>query len=227
MKFRRKIPLLLMALLPFLLCGCMKFTLYLDVDRDQNIEYHGSVYVPETAISSEDDLDLLYDGLFKGSDLLKDRVSSETEIGDQKFKGCTFTGTGEQVKDFVSVEQVNSQMHLHLSSAQILDNVSDLPLNMNVFEDKGGTDLASLSEFGAEAVIEIQMPGKVLSSSHGEINGDTVRIDLLETLGQDVEIVSLIHKPEVDAQIAGITGATGLFCAAVLYNESKRKKEGK
>ena len=228
MKLNKKLTLLLMTILPFLLSGCIKFSLYIDVDRDSNAMYHGSLYVPETAIGSQDDLDLMYNELFKNIPLLNDRVNSETEIGEQKYKGCTFTGTGEELSTFVKIEKTGEDcMHLTFSSDPLLDNVSDLPLNLNIFEDKEKADISSLSEFGAEAYLEIRMPGKVFSASHGEIDGDTVKINLLETLGEEIEIVSAIHRPEVDAAVLGAGGAAELFCAYTIYRDSKRKKEGK
>jgi hypothetical protein len=228
MKKRKPILLLLAAVLPFLLSGCMKFSLYIEVDRDQNIDYHGSLYVPETAVSGKDDLDLMYDELFKGIPLLNDRISSETEIEGQKYIGCTFNGTAEQLQKLATTEQVNSQMHLRFSSDQILKNVDALPLDLDVFNEKSGsTDISSFKEFGAEAYLEIKMPGQILSSSHGEIDKDTVRIDLYDALGEDIEVVSLIRKPEIEAEMAGICGVSAAFYALVLYRDSKRKKETK
>ncbi|MDK7741809.1 LppM family (lipo)protein [Helcobacillus massiliensis] len=113
-----------------------------------------------------------------------------TPIASGGDSGChiEYEGTHEMVKEMLTLEENGKALRLVTDEGQRIseDEWNDLVKNAR----EHGIDLDD-----AKVDVEITMPGKVLSSVSGEIDGDTVRItNLHDLLTQGVNIKSEVKS---------------------------------
>ena len=102
-------------------------------------------------------------------------------------------------------------------------------MDINEFEQLGySTD--KLEEMGVEFSIKISMPGKIKSSTLGEVKDDVVTIGLkdFEKLSDDVKIVSEVSESSSNTGlIIGIIAVIVVIGAGAFYFYKKKSKSNK
>ena len=208
-KMKQKVLTFLLLPLLLLLTSCLKFHEDVTVSAEGAVEVSGSFYLSESVLADSTAREQF--GRFYDLSRLTEIEESAQLIDGNAYSGFRFTADPSA---FVT-EKNGSEMTLRFPIPAFDDSQFDLDVLGS------DDDLSALKDYGVETRIEVQMPGRILSASAGEIDGDTLVIDLLEVNGTEVEVVSRISSQLTDILFA----VGGIACVALLAYPLLRKKD--
>lgn len=184
-KFLKVLALLSIALF---LNGCCKFDSYLKVSKSGDIDYSGSFALSESLLQGQDIIDWLNDMSVDTS--LFQNVTSKREVYDGVYyQVINFKSKGEELAKYLDYKVEKRKINLTIKANDIEDKIAGLPVTYESDAEEK-VIFSSFKEYGLKATITVEMPGKIISASCGEIDGNKVSIDLLENMNQEIKIVS-------------------------------------
>lgn len=171
------------------LTGCMKIRYQINItdkdNADVNIMILYSKEMMDTYNMSQEDIkeQLLEDENLKDWDLVdvSEKIDGEKYVG---FKATAPKEVSEEILEGLNVK--GNKYTLKLEGSEFDDTINTDEFNQL------GYSVEQLEKMGLEFNIKISMPGKIKSSSIGEVKDNAVTIGLtdLEKLSNDIVIVS-------------------------------------
>ena len=217
----------MMFVVALALTGCVKVRCQIDItDKDDaniNMAVLFEKEMLDTYQMSQDDIksQLQEEGNFKNWEI---KDVSET-IDGEKYLGFNATAPKEVSKNILESLTVEGDQYTLKLEGSDLNSTMDI----NEFEQLGySTD--KLEEMGVEFSIKISMPGKIKSSTLGEVKDDVVTIGLkdFEKLSDDVKIVSEVSESSSNTGlIIGIIAVIVVIGAGAFYFYKKKSKSNK
>lgn len=224
---KKILKLLMMFVVALALTGCVKVRCQIDItDKDDaniNMAVLFEKEMLDTYQMSQDDIksQLQEEGNFKNWEI---KDVSET-IDGEKYLGFNATAPKEVSKNILESLTVEGDQYTLKLEGSDLNSTMDI----NEFEQLGySTD--KLEEMGVEFSIKISMPGKIKSSTLGEVKDDVVTIGLkdFEKLSDDVKIVSEVSESSSNTGlIIGIIAVIVVIGAGAFYFYKKKSKSNK
>lgn len=224
---KKTFKLLMMFVVALALTGCVKVRCQIDItDKDDaniNMAVLFDKEMLDTYQMSQDDIksQLQEEGNFKNWEI---KDVSET-IDGEKYLGFNATAPKEVSKNILEGLTVEGNQYTLKLEGSDLNSTMDI----NEFEQLGySTD--KLEEMGVEFSIKISMPGKIKSSTLGEVKDDVVTIGLkdFEKLSDDVKIVSEVSESSSNTGlIIGIIAVIVVIGAGAFYFYKKKSKSNK
>ena len=215
---KKILKLLMMFVVALALTGCVKVRCQIDItDKDDaniNMAVLFEKEMLDTYQMSQDDIksQLQEEGNFKNWEI---KDVSET-IDGEKYLGFNATAPKEVSKNILESLTVEGDQYTLKLEGSDLNSTMDI----NEFEQLGySTD--KLEEMGVEFSIKISMPGKIKSSTLGEVKDDVVTIGLkdFEKLSDDVKIVSEVSESSSNTGL--IIGIIAVNQIKIIWNKSR------
>ena len=223
---KKSLKLLMIFVIALALTGCVKVRCQINItDRDDADIIMAVLFdkeILDTYQMSQDNIksQLQEEGNFKNWEI---KDASET-IDGKKYLGFNATApkeVSEKILEDLTVEE--NQYTLKLKGSDL-----DKTINTNEFEQLGySTD--KLEEMGVEFSIKISMPGKIKSSTLGEVKDGVVTIGLkdYEKLSDGVEIVSETSEPSSNTGLIVGVIAIVIVGEGAFYFYKRKSKSNK
>lgn len=221
---KKLFKLLAVFIMTLALTGCMKIRYQINItgkdNADVNIMVLFSKNMMNTYQMSQEDIkeQLLESAKFKDLKL----VDVSEEIDGEKYVGFKATAPKDSSVEILKGLDVKENKYTLKLNGSKFDGV----LNIDEFE-KRGYSVDQLEKMGLEFNIKISMPGKVKSSSIGEVKGNAVTIGLkdIEKLSNDIVIVSETSGSSSNSGlIIGVIAAIVVVGAGAFYFFKKKNK---
>lgn len=183
---KKIMKLLTIFSLIFVLTGCMKMNMNIEVSKDLKMNMNVEMLMQESFLST---INMTKDEFFQ---TMEKEVSSEMngaqiEPIEKTIAGQTWIGlvakanhVDDDVQDMLKKDGNMMTLTLPLEELQDVDELEDMDYS-----------LQDLKNTGVEMNVSIKMPGKV-SSNVGNVDGDTVTIDLIELMSQDHQLDQIV-----------------------------------
>lgn len=171
---KKIIKLFILFLLIVTLTGCMKINVNMEVSTQESILKTMGMSKEEMGSSMEEQM-------------LSEMDDANVEEVEKTIDGETWVGvfvTSEELYDIDIKEALEKDGDIITLTLPISDMIDEM--DMDEIDDMGYS-LDDLKASGLEMNFTIKMPGKV-TSNVGEVNGDTVTIDLLEIMTENNNI---------------------------------------
>lgn len=221
---KKLFKLLAVFIMTLALTGCMKIRYQINItgkdNADVNMTMLYSKEMMDTYQMSQEDIkkQLLEDEKLKDWNLgdVSEEIDGEKYVG---FKAAAPKDISEEILESLNVK--GNKYTLRLEGSEF-----DNAINTDEFE-KLGYSVDQLEEMGLEFNIKISMPGKVKSSSIGEVKGNAVTIGLkdIEKLSNDIVIVSETSGSSSNSGlIIGVIAAIVVVGAGAFYFFKKKNK---
>ena len=226
----KRLKNLSIVLLAFLLSGCVKMNMTLDVSSN------GKVKTSVRMLASTDTLKTsgteesaftksLKEQFTKNNKDVSAHVIKETHDGKQYVGVEASNALSSSIKAIVKDGRVQVTIPMKTFTSALTDNniTTDTLNNFNMNEE-------SLKKNGVEMKLVFNMPDKA-KSNIGEVKGNKVTVDLLhEILKNDAQAENIVVSSKTgktfDAKILFlIIGGIALIIAIILYALKKTKKE--
>ncbi|MST89505.1 DUF3153 domain-containing protein [Sharpea azabuensis] len=230
MRMKKRFKSLSLILLAFLLSGCMKMNMTLDVSGN------GKVKTSVRMLASEDTLktsgmkeseftESLKKQFTKNNKDVSAHVIKETHDGKKYIGVEASNAMSSSIKAVVKNGRVQVTIPMKTFTSALTDNniTSGTLNNFNMNEE-------SLKKNGVEMKLVFNMPDKA-KSNIGEVKGNKVTVDLLhEILKTDAKAENIVVSSKTgktfDAKILFlIIGGLALIIAIILYALKKSKKK--
>ena len=230
MRMKKRFKSLSLILLAFLLSGCMKMNMTLDVSGN------GKVKTSVRMLASEDTLKTsgmkeseftqsLKKQFTKNNKDVSAHVIKETHDGKKYIGVEASNAMSSSIKAVVKNGRVQVTIPMKTFTSALTDNniTSETLNNFNMNEE-------SLKKNGVEMKLVFNMPDKA-KSNIGEVKGNKVTVDLLhEILKTDAKAENIVVSSKTgktfDAKILFlIIGGLALIIAIILYALKKSKKK--
>ena len=227
---KRRLKSLSLVLLAFLLSGCVKMNMTLDVSGN------GKVKTSVRMLASTDTLKTsgiqesaftksLKEQFTKNNKDVSAHVIKETHDGKQYVGVEASNAMSSSIKAIVKDGRVQVTIPMKTFTSALTDNniTTDTLNNFNMNEE-------SLKKNGVEMKLVFNMPDKA-KSNIGEVKGNKVTVDLLhEILKNDAQAENIVVSSKTgktfDAKtLFLIIGGIALIIAIILYALKKTKKE--
>lgn len=227
-KFKKSIMLICIS---FLLTGCVKFNITIDFNDEETASLQSTLLIKESDLNSYDmTIDSIKKQLISSSDFLNDWNIEETfkTIDNEKYEGIVI----------IAPESINKLLLKNFTCNEI-KGVTTYELNVNFI--KSGLDISELKNYkstltalksnDASFQMIIKMPGNITESSLGQINKDTVTIDMYEYLisGSIPDLKIISKKENIDSHfyLYIILGILIIVCLIIIrYTTKKKRKKG-
>lgn len=212
--------LFLVCAMAFMLCGCYKANINITVHADGTADMSMEMLVSEQALNYMDaSVDDLKESMMQSMD---DDVKESTKItdvsktiDDEKYVGFEMT---YDLKDASPYE--------FKKIIKVKDDTITFIMDENEVSDLGNDELEDYSSMeGIEFNMNITMPGKILDHNVGEVDGNTVKIDLLTFHESKIEIKSEIDKSNNTLLIVGVVAAGVVIAGIAFFLIKKNKKK--
>lgn len=221
---KKLFKLLAVFIMTLALTGCMKIRYQINItgkdNADVNMTMLYSKEMMDTYQMSQEDIkkQLLEDEKLKDWNLgdVSEEIDGEKYVG---FKAAAPKDISEEILESLNVK--GNKYTLRLEGSEF-----DNAINTDEFE-KLGYSVDQLEKMGLEFNIKISMPGKVKSSSIGEVKGNAVTIGLkdIEKLSNDIVIVSETSGSSSNSGlIIGVIAAIVVVGAGAFYFFKKKIK---
>ncbi len=221
---KKLFKLLAVFIMTLALTGCMKIRYQINItgkdNADVNMTMLYSKEMMDTYQMSQEDIkkQLLEDEKLKDWNLgdVSEEIDGEKYVG---FKAAAPKDISEEILESLNVK--GNKYTLRLEGSEF-----DNAINTDEFE-KLGYSVDQLEKMGLEFNIKISMPGKVKSSSIGEVKGNAVTIGLkdIEKLSNDIVIVSETSGSSSNSGlIIGVIAAIVVVGAGAFYFFKKKNK---
>ena len=221
---KKLFKLLAVFIMTLALTGCVKIRCQINItdkdNADVNIMVLFSKNMMNTYQMSQEDIkkQLLESAKFKDLKF----VDVSEEIDGEKYVGFKATAPKDSSVEILKGLDVKENKYTLKLNGSKFDGV----LNIDEFE-KRGYSVDQLEKMGLEFNIKISMPGKVKSSSIGEVKGNAVTIGLkdIEKLSNDIVIVSETSGSSSNSGlIIGVIAAIVVVGAGAFYFFKKKNK---
>lgn len=217
MKKNRMFKTVLAACAALMLSGCFKIRITMNVNKDATADGAMEILLSESMFSMyggdiEAGIDAFEAEYRKQYPDAKIERLIEGE-GDSRFGGIKvyelpiedtrITKDGNTIQVEIPLDEVQDE----------IESESDMGM--------GESSIDSLKEYGAEALLIINMPGKAVANA-GTVDGKTVTLDLLQKYDTETLIITCKTGPSA-LLIAGICAAVLAVIAIVLILRGKKK----
>lgn len=221
---KKLFKLLAVFIMTLALTGCVKIRCQINItdkdNADVNIMVLFSKNMMNTYQMSQEDI--------------KKQLLESAKFKDLKFVDVSEEIDGEKYVGFKAAAPKDSSVEI-LKGLDVKENKYTLKLNGSKFDgvlnidefEKRGYSVDQLEKMGLEFNIKISMPGKVKSSSIGEVKGNAVTIGLkdIEKLSNDIVIVSETSGSSSNSGlIIGVIAAIVVVGAGAFYFFKKKNK---
>lgn len=226
---KRLKKLFILFCISILLTGCVKYNITIDLSDGESIYLESTLLIKEKDLKSYDlTIQSLKKQLKTNSDFLKDWKVEETSdtINNEEYKGLIFTAP----------DTVNKQLAKNFSSHEVKD-ITTYELDINFI--KNGIDISELKSYKstlsvlkanhASFEMIIKMPGQITKSSLGNIDHDTVTIDMYEYFVSggipDLNITSQEKSIDPHFYLYFIVGIVIIALLIIVSYLTKRKRK--
>lgn len=186
----------LFIVLLFLLTGCVKGDVNIQFSDEKNVYMDMEILFPESFFSNyntsinELKKKLIENGLqdWKNEEL-KESINGVTYLG---LKVIAPENINKSLMSFIDINdnKKNYQVKIDLNTITELYNTSEL-------KDIDNYSLSNLKAMGLDLDLNISMPGTIKETNFGNINDNTVKINLLDLLTQDkISTISIVSTNE-------------------------------
>lgn len=212
--------LFLVCAMAFMLCGCYKANLNITVHSDGTADMAMEMLVSEQALNYMDaTVDDLKESMMQSMD---EDVKESTKIkeisrtyDDEKYVGFEMSYDLEKAKsdEFKKI-------------IKIKDDTISFIMDANDVSGLGSDQLDDYSSMdGIEFNMNVTMPGKILKNNVGEVDGNTVKINLLTFKESKIEIKSELGGSDNTLMIVGIVAAVVVIAGVAFFLIKKNKKK--
>lgn len=214
--------LFLVCVMAFMLCGCYKANINITVHSDGTADMAMEMLVSEEALAYMGaTVDDLKDSMMQSMD---EDVKESTTIkdvsrtyDDEKYVGFEMSydlkdAKSDEFEDIIKIE--NNTITFIMDE----DDVSDL--GSDELDDYG------TSMDGVEFNMNVTMPGKIIENNVGEVEGNTVKVDLLTFKESSIEIKSELGGSDNTLIIIGGVAAVVVIAGVAFFLIKKNKKKG-
>ena len=206
----------------FVLLGCYKVNMTIEVDSKGNAEMAMDFLIQESMLSyTGEDIDSLKDSATQSfSSKEKDKIKFkdlEKEIDGEKYVGFTMTypkATAKETKKSIKVE--NDKVTFVMDDSYLSALGADSLTN--------GADMSELESAGVEFTLTVKMPGEITEASAGKIDGDKVVINLLKT-DKEIKIISKNGNGNMLLYVGIGVGVVIIAAAAFFFFKKKKGNE--
>ncbi len=201
------------------LTGCMKYNINMTVNKDMTSETSMELLVDDSFLEAmnmtSDEFYESFEEEYLASDDLED--ATVTQISDDGWSGVLITGlTLDDISTTISEEEI--------------DNVDSIVVTIPIDDITGVIDFSSygytledLQEAGMEIVLNVTMPDDA-TSNIGEVNEETVTIDLLELMYSDNEEENIVISSAIPNNMILYIAIGAVVFAVVIFIVLKRKR---
>lgn len=211
---------LLVIILAFMLAGCMKVRMSLDVGNNAEVKGTMTLLIQEKLLtiggnSAADEVEAMirdYQDQYPGAAV----SAAEEGEGDDKYLGITISGFQS---DTFKAEKDGSVLTLRLPMSAVTGYFSNMP-------SAGGSavGLKELKSYGAELTLRVSMPSRI-SANAGIVSGNTVTIDLLDLPDGLEEIVITGRTALPWPAMIGAAAVFAAGCGGVYYIRRRKEQE--
>lgn len=212
--------LFLVCAMAFMLCGCYKANINITVHSDGTADMAMEMLVSEQALNYMDaTVDDLKESMMQSMD---EDVKESTKIkeisrtyDDEKYVGFEMSYDLEKAKsdEFKKI-------------IKIKDDTISFIMDANDVSGLGSDQLDDYSSMdGIEFNMNVTMPGKILKNNVGEVDGNTVKINLLTFKESKIEIKSELGGSDNTIMIVGIIAAVVVIAGVAFFLIKKNKKK--
>lgn len=212
--------LFLVCAMAFMLCGCYKANINITVHSDGTADMAMEMLVSEQALNYMDaTVDDLKESMMQSMD---EDVKESTKIkeisrtyDDEKYVGFEMSYDLEKAKsdEFKKI-------------IKIKDDTISFIMDANDVSGLGSDQLDDYSSMdGIEFNMNVTMPGKILKNNVGEVDGNTVKINLLTFKESKIEIKSELGGSDNTLMIVGIVAAVIVIAGVAFFLIKKNKKK--
>lgn len=214
--------LLVVCTMAFVLLGCYKVNMNVDIDSKGNMKTEMDFLIEESMLSyignGTDELKKsMKEGLPEDQ---KDQIKFkdlEKTIDGTKYVGFTITYPDAKAKDTKEVITIEGNEMVFEMDDSYLDSMGTSSLT-------NGTDMKDLEDAGVEFNVTVNMPGKIKEASVGEIDGNKVKINLLK-VDKQIKIVSELGNSNTLLYVAIGVGVVIVAAAAFFFFKNKDKNK--
>lgn len=212
--------LFLVCAMAFMLCGCYKANINITVHSDGTADMAMEMLVSEQALNYMDaTVDDFKESMMQSMD---EDVKESTKIkeisrtyDDEKYVGFEMSYDLEKAKsdEFKKI-------------IKIKDDTISFIMDANDVSGLGSDQLDDYSSMdGIEFNMNVTMPGKILKNNVGEVDGNTVKINLLTFKESKIEIKSELGGSDNTIMIVGIIAAVVVIAGVAFFLIKKNKKK--
>lgn len=212
--------LFLVCAMAFMLCGCYKANINITVHSDGTADMAMEMLVSEQALNYMDaTVDDLKESMMQSMDEDVKETTKIKEISrtydDEKYVGFEMSYDLEKAKsdEFKKI-------------IKIKDDTISFIMDANDVSGLGSDQLDDYSSMdGIEFNMNVTMPGKILKNNVGEVDGNTVKINLLTFKESKIEIKSELGGSDNTLMIVGIIAAVVVIAGVAFFLIKKNKKK--
>lgn len=218
---KRVKQLFLVCAMAFMLCGCYKANINITVHSDGTADMAMEMLVSEEALNYMDaTVDDLKDSMMQSMD---EDVKESTTIKD-----VSRTYDDEKYVGFeMSYDLKDAKSDEFKDIIKIKDDTITFIMDENDVSDLGSDELDDYgtSMDGIEFNMNVTMPGKIIENNVGEVEENTVKINLLTFKESKIEIKSELGGSDNTIMIVGIIAAVVVIAGVAFFLIKKNKKK--
>lgn len=213
--------LFLVCVMAFMLCGCYKANISITVHSDGTADMAMEMLVSEQALNYMDaTVDDLKESMMQSM--------SEDVKDTTKIKEISKTYDDEKYVGFeMSYDLEKAKSNEFKKIIKIKDDTISFIMDENDVSDLGSDELDDYgtSMDGIEFNMNVTMPGKILENNVGEVEGNTVKINLLTFKESSIEIKSELGGSDNTLMIVGGVAAVVVIAGVAFFLIKKNKKK--
>ncbi|MCR5795531.1 MAG: hypothetical protein K6G61_09365 [Solobacterium sp.] len=199
------------------LTGCFKMRMNVDVKSDATYTGSYTVLMKESMLTigggtSDEALEQMAEQFKKDDPEAEVEIVKEGE-GEDAFAGVKVS---KLPADSVKVTKNDNVITLEMDLSDMQNTITEDPEVSSM-----GLSIASLKEYGAEAVITVNMPGKPEANT-GTVEGNRVTVDLLEANEKTLTVTCKAGLPKAAKIGLGIAGALAVVLVVLLALKKKK-----
>lgn len=228
---KKILKVLTMALMVFVLTGCMKISINVEVKTDKTMTMGMELLADEelfkTSGMSADEYVKQMEDQIKSSEGMENAKTTPIErtIDGSKWVGVSVEGTATTDSTVKIVDkEVNGKDGLELTLP--MDSFND-EMDMSQLSSYGYS-VEQMKKLGVEMNVVIKMPGKA-TSNVGTVDGNTVTVDLLDMMAKgktnDIVVASELSSGGSDMTMIFIIVGVAAIAGVVAFMLMKKKKQ--
>lgn len=199
-----------------ILTGCMKMNVKVVIEDENNASMVMEAYYSKEMLDSYGaDPDEAFGQLKSGKYEDWQTKDINKKIDGKEYVGVEMTAPAKECKDILDNLTVDKKDNSKEYTFTMSSN------NLNDFGDTeslegAGYSIEQMKSLGLEMTMTIEMPGKIESASLGEIDGNTVTIDLLDMANANVNNIEIVAKESTSANAMYLYLAGGVAIVAII-----------
>ena len=213
-----------------LLTGCMKLNMNIEVKSDKSMTGNMEILAEESMFesmgsSAEEYVEQMQQELLSNDEMKDAKVSKiDKTIDGSKWVGVNVTGLTGDSKGTVEEKEVDGKKSivLTLPMSEMENKMDSSQLQQ---AESLGYSVSKLKALGLEMNLTVKMPAKA-TSNVGTVDGDTVKIDLLEIMAkgssEDIVISSAVSGG-MDMTLILIVLGVAIIAGGVFFVLKKKK----